>query len=426
MQYVKKDLGSYQLHLIQTTAFKSILVKMHFHNTIQKEKITARNFLVNLLLCSTAKTPSKREISIRCQDLYAAQISATNRRIGSLMDTCFTLSVLQDRYTQTGNFRKSLELFHEILLEPNVENKAFCAKDFEMVRNELETRLKTSKEDLSHYSIVRALEKVDSKSPLSIRGEGYLEDIKNITQESLYEAYQTMIQKDKIDIFVIGDIEVEEVMKDITEIFQFKTYKGKKETAILPDPVLPKRVRSAVETVEAAQTKLVMVCRLCNLTEYERNYPLTLYNIILGGSADSLLFTEVREKNSLCYSIRSVPNKLDNCLLIMAGIPKDGKKQAIKAIQNQLKTLVHGDFMEEALCKAKEFYLASFDAIEDSMGRLAESYYMMELLGVDDIETKKQKMREVTKEQVVAVAKKVKLDLIYTLEGGSHEETTIE
>ena len=73
--------------------------------------------------------------------------------------------------------------------------------------------------------------------------------------------------------------------------------------------------------------------------------------------------------------------------------------------------------MEEALCKAKEFYLASFDAIEDSMGRLAESYYMMETLGVDDLKTKREKMMKVTKEEIISIASKVKIHTIFYLKG---------
>lgn len=426
MQYEKKNLGSYQLHLIKTTAFKSVLVKVFFHNTIRRETITERNFLVNMMLCSTKNIASKKELSTYCQDLYAAQISASNRRIGAFMDTSFTLTVLKDAYTEEGNFRKSLELLHEVIFNPNVQDKSFQQKDYDIVYNQLETDLKSSRENLSRYSLTRALETLDEKSPLSIRGEGYIEDLEKITPSSLYKHYQEMIEKDTVDIFVIGDIDFESVEKEITDIFYFKTFKREKGKAMLEEPKLPKKIRTVVEEENLTQTKLVMACRLCELSEEERKYPLTLYNIILGGSGDSKLFQEVREKESLCYDIRSVPNKPDHVLLIIAGIAKEGKKKAVKAIEAQLKKMATGDFTEEDILKAKEFYLSSFDVIEDSMAKLAESYYMMELLGVDDLETKKKKMKEVSYEDIVKVAKKVKLDLVYTLEGGNNEETTNE
>ncbi len=422
MEYVKKNMGSYQLHMIRTTAFKSIAVNLFFHNQIQKEKVTERNFLINLLLSSTKNIQSKQDLSIHCQDLYAAQISCNNRRIGAFLDTSFSLSVLEDQYTEKGNFRKSLELLHEILFHPNIEKEAFSEKDFLMIKEQLETNLKASKENLSYYSIVRALENTDSKSPLSIRGEGYLEDLEKITPHTLYKHYKEMIEKDTIDLFIIGNIDFEKTKEEVEEIFEFKTFKKEKGKAILPNPKIPKKIRTITEEEESNQTHLVLVSRLCDLEEYERKYPLTLYNILLGGSGDSRLFKEVREKKSLCYAIRSVVNKSDNCLLITAGITKERKKEAVKAIQEQIKALASGKIQEEDLLKAKEFYLSSFDAIEDSMGRIIESYYMMELLGVDDIETKKKKMKEVSVEEVIAVAKKVKMELVYTLEGESYEK----
>ena len=42
---------------------------------------------------------------------------------------------------------------------------------------------------------------------------------------------------------------------------------------------------------------------------------------------------------------------------------------------------------------------------------------MIELLGVDDIETKRKKMLKVTKDEIIALAKKVKINTIYILEG---------
>ena len=49
-------------------------------------------------------------------------------------------------------------------------------------------------------------------------------------------------------------------------------------------------------------------------------------------------------------------------------------------------------------------------------------HYMMDLIGVDDIETRKKKMNEVTKEEVIKVAKKIHLNTIYLLEGDKDEE----
>ena len=67
--------------------------------------------------------------------------------------------------------------------------------------------------------------------------------------------------------------------------------------------------------------------------------------------------------------------------------------------------------------KAKEYYTSALDDIIESTFQIIESYYMMELLGVDDIETKRKKMLKVTIDEIVGVANKVKINTVYILEG---------
>jgi predicted Zn-dependent peptidase len=56
------------------------------------------------------------------------------------------------------------------------------------------------------------------------------------------------------------------------------------------------------EVINNNQSVLAIACPIEKISPYERDYPLVLANLILGGGADSKLFQEVREKNSLCYS----------------------------------------------------------------------------------------------------------------------------
>ena len=60
MKYTKKDLGSYNLHLIKTDKFKTVTVKVMFQSPIVKEEITKRNILSDILLQSSKKYPSNR------------------------------------------------------------------------------------------------------------------------------------------------------------------------------------------------------------------------------------------------------------------------------------------------------------------------------------------------------------------------------
>ena len=415
IEYKRKEQGSYNLHIIKTDLFKTITVKMFFREEALKENITKRNFLSRIMMLSTNDYQSKVELTKALQNLYAAQISATNRRLGNYLDTSFSLRVLHDKYTEEGNFKKSLELLNSVILNPKVDNNSFNEKEFSIVYEEYKADLNTLVEDKMTYALIRGMESTSS-NVTSYRSIGYLEDLEKITEQNLYAYYKEMIKHNFLDIFVLGNVDEVEITNLFREVFNFDTFKKKQIEArvIEPKKISTKKV---IEKIKAEQDNLVITLSTLGLTDYERNYPLSLFNTILGGGSESLLFKEVREKNSLAYTISSTPNKLDNLIIIRGGITSNKSEEAIKLIKKILKDLANGHISDELLDKAKEYYTSAIDDIIESSFQIIESYYMMELLGVDDLETKRKKMLKVTKEEVVAVAKKTKLNTIYILKG---------
>ena len=60
-----------------------------------------------------------------------------------------------------------------------------------------------------------------------------------------------------------------------------------------------------------------------------------VYNAILGGSVPSKLFQIVREKMSLCYTIRSMFIKHKSVMFITAGVEMNKKEEALNGIKAQ-------------------------------------------------------------------------------------------
>lgn len=422
MEYIKKDLGSYKLHLIKTDKFKSITVKVSFHRVIKKNEITIRNILSDMFMQSSKKYNSKRELTIKAQDLYAAGLRTTNSRLGNYINTDFYLTVLNDKYTEDGNFASSLEFLGEIIFNPDVENGKFNEEKLDIVKSTCRSALNSIKEDASNYSLIRMAEAFGEGEPISYRMMGYLEDLDNITGTSLYEFYLDMIKNDFVDIFVIGDVDIKEATDLIKMYFKFDILK-KLKMPFMVEEKKPRRSKLVFnEEIDNTQSKLAIGCRINGLSEYERNYPLTLFNVIFGGCSDSKLFKEVREENSLCYTIYSITNKLDNVLLIRAGIDKENYKKTVSLIEKNLKDMCNGKFDETDILMAKEYYNTALEEIEDSQSKIINNYLMMELINTDDIDVKREKMSKVTKSEIVKVAKKVTIDTIFCLEGVRNEE----
>lgn len=416
MKYMSKDMGSFKLHLIKTDKFKTISVKVIFRRPIEKDKITIRNILSDMFMQSTKKYSSKRELTIKAQDLYAAEMSTSNGRLGNYITTVFHLNVLNDKYTETGNFLESIKFLKEIIFNPDVSEGRFNREKLDIVKSNCRLALNSIKEDSSNYSLIRMFEEFDSEAASSFRLSGYLSDLDKIDEESLYEYYTSMIKSDLVDIFVLGDIDEVEISKMFRENFKLRTLKKLKVPYLLDEKDV-KHKREFNEKQENSQSKLSIACRTNGLSDYERNYVLTLYNVILGGGSDSKLFKEVREENSLCYTIYSVPNKLDRVLIIQAGIDKNSYDKTVKLIEKDLEDMRRGKFSDNDISIAREYFLTALEEVLESPDRIIDNYFMMELIGTDTIEEKREKIMKVTKEEIVKVAKKVKLDTVFLLEG---------
>lgn len=422
MEYIKKDLGSYRLHLIKTKKFKTITVRVAFRSPVVKEEITIRNVLCDMFLQSSRKYPSKRDLTIEAQELYAADIQTYNSRLGNYNNLDIYLSVLHDRYTEDGNFKKSLDFLNQIIFHPDVYAQKFSVEKLDVVKNTMRSNLSSIKEDGGNYSLLRLFETMDKNRVSSYRMVGYLDDLEKVTPESLYQYYQKMIRSDLVDIFVIGDINFKEITALIRQKIPIKTVKRQRVPYLLEDVRPRARRLFARESIDTTQSKLAIGCRAYGLSDYERNYALTLYNIILGGSGDSKLFQEIRESYSLCYVINSVPNKLDRLILIRAGIDKENYTKTLELIDKILLDMRKGKFSDEDIRIAKEYFCTALDEVLDSPNRIIDNYYMMELLGTDTIEEKRRKIMNVCKDDIIKVAKKVKMDTVFLLEGDGNEE----
>lgn len=417
MEYTKKDFGAYKLHLIKTDKFKTIEVRLAFRSPIKKEEITLRNILIDMFVLSSKKYNSKRSLTIKAQDLYALDIRTNNSRLGNYINTDIYMTVLNDKYTEPGNFREAVKFLNEIVFNPDVEDGEFNEEKLDIVKTACRSALNSIKENTSNYSLVKMFELFDSKAPSSYRMMGYIEDLDKINGKNLYEHYVKMINDSLVDVFVIGNFNEDEVISLIRENIKINTLKRQQTPYLLSEKKARSKKVFGREEIDSSQSKLAIACRVEGLSEYERNYPLTLFNIIFGGCSDSKLFKVVREENSLCYTINSVPNKLDNLILIRAGIDKDAYTKCVSLIEECLASMKKGDFTLRDINTAKEYYNTALEETLESETKIINNYYMMELIGTDTIEEKRKKMNKVEKDEIVKVAKKVSIDTIFLLEG---------
>lgn len=417
MQYTKKDLASYNLHLIKTNKYKTITVKVMFHTPIKKEEITIRNVLSDILLLSTKNYPTKRDMIIESEELYAADIYNNTQRLGNYISTSFIMQVLNDKYTENGNFEKALEFLSEILFNPDIEDQEFKKEKLKIVKDNCEIALSSIKENPSGYSTIRLNEEFNSNSPISYRMTGYKNDLEKINTKNIYNYYKNMIDTNHVDIFVTGDFKNQEIIDLIRNNFKFRKIK-RQGIPFYVDIVKPrKKILVKKELISSSQSKLAIACPVGKLSEYEKNYPLILANLIFGGGTDSKLFKTVREENSLCYTIFSSLSKLDNVITIKAGIDRKNYNKTIEVITKVLDQVQKGKFTTKDIQTAKKIYENSISSIEEDPLQIINEYLTEEIIKFENYKERVSIMNKVTKREIIKVLKKIKIDTIFLLEG---------
>ena len=155
MEYKKIENPSYNLHLIKTDKFKTILFKFVFRDEMKKEEITIRNFLFDILLFSSKKYPTKKEMTVKAQELYDLNVFAKNRKIGNHFVSSVSTFVLEPKYIDEDVIEESLDFINEIIFNPNISNKCFDNDTFNIIKNRLRSDILSSKEYPKYYAGLR-------------------------------------------------------------------------------------------------------------------------------------------------------------------------------------------------------------------------------------------------------------------------------
>lgn len=417
MEYKKIECETYNLHLIKTKKFKSTSIELIFGRDIKKEEITKTNFLSSILTYTTKNYNTKIKFCQNMENLYAARVFANAYRLGHQYNVDFNIRVLNDKFAEEGLLEKSIDFLKEIIFNPNVVDNKFDETSFQVIKNDEKSQIERFKENPRRLCGQRILEITDSNSPFSYNLKGYIEDLEAITPSNLYDFYKEFINCDNVDLFIIGDIDFDKTEKIIRNKIKLKCKKKIYDLPIIECSNHRNKVNEVIEKDNTNQAKLSISYRLENLTKYERNYVLVLYNCILGGTADSKLFKNIREKYSLCYYATSGANKLDNLLIISLGITKDNYNKVITLIKKEMNDIRKGIFNEDDINKAVMYYLSGLQEMEDNPNQIIASYYAIDKLGIDSIEKRKETIQKVTKEEIIALSNKIFIDSIYLLGG---------
>ena len=422
MNYNKKEFKQgINLHNINTNKFKTNLYAVFLATPLNRENVTKNALLTAVLRRGTKNIKSQDLISKKLEEMYGASFDCGIEKTGDNQIIKFYLETINEAFLPEKDEldKKCIELLFDIILNPLIENDGFKPEYVESEKEKLKQIIEGKIDNKRAYSFERCIEEMFKNEPYGLYKFGYVEDLDKITPQNLYEHYQGLIKKCKIDIFVSGNLKENDMNSLIENNVEIKRLEARVpeyiENKENSDKIHVRKENIVEEKMQVGQGNLVIGLSSNSQIENEK-FVMSVYNTILGGGANSKLFQNVREKNSLAYTAGSTFRRQKNTIFIRCGIEIENYQKALDTIKEQIEDMKNGKFTEADIENAKKLIIASVKGISSEQDTEITYYYGQELSDTfTTIEDYVTKINNITKENIEEVAKEIWINTVYFL-----------
>lgn len=395
--------------------FKTNYIVTRYMLEAQKNNITKASLLSLYLVYANNIHQTYKDANDFLDELYGSRIDIAISIKGDDIIFDFLLNSVSNRYLNDKTYlTKLIEEYLAYIFKPLMENEHFVEKVLNLKKYELKERLKANYDDKSMYAIDRFLSIFGAGYPLGINPQGYEEDIDNITNEQLVAFYQELIKQDPI-IFL--NVHQDDASK-ITSVLK-KQIKPKKIDSKLTFYTLDNKFEEVIEKQDIVQAKMVLGYTIDGVISEAEYYQMLLLNSLLGMSSNSYLFKIVREKENLCYSIRSNYDQYSNTIMVSAGIDSNDYGKVVNLVEEIIEDkLIKKQISDEDLEDAKVVLYDMLRKTNDSQAGIVNYRFNRLLQGFnDDIETDIKRIAKLTAKDMANMAQKMHLQTKYLLSG---------
>ena len=403
---------------IENNRFNTTSISYNFYLPL-KEETVALNALLPFILTSCGKDyPDFSALTLKLYKLYGATIDASVEKYGDCQLLSMRISCINDRFTFDSDslVKSASDMLLGLIFEPNVENGAFLDCDLQREKRKAIEHIKGEIAEKRIYAKTRIISEMYKGEAYGIPKCGTVEQVQAITGESLFAAWQNMLKKAFVRVQVIGESLPHKFFEGVAERFE-SIERGDITDCRLCKPTAPaKKVNTVFEKMDVKQGKLVMGFSSEMYGDDDVSLPLMVMCDIFGGAPYSRLFTNVREKMSLCYYCAASSIRYKGLLLVDSGVEWQNADKAANEILNQLEIMQKGEFSDFEFESSIKSISDTLKGYYDSQSGIDMWYALKinnrELYSPEDI---LEKIKNITREDVIYAAKGVKLHTVYKL-----------
>ncbi|WP_280768918.1 EF-P 5-aminopentanol modification-associated protein YfmF [Salipaludibacillus daqingensis] len=418
------DIGSIRVHVIPSTTFKTNTMMIQMNGPLEKDSVTKRALLPNILQNGTKDYPSRQHIRSALEELYGASLTADVAKKGERQILSLRMDLANEKFLKDHSplLEKGIKLLASVFLNPNVTNDQFDSKIIDEEKRSQRQKISSIYDDKMRFANKRLTEEMCPDEPFGIHVLGYEEDLDAIDGKNLYDYYQDALNSDDIDFYVMGDVDSEHIKTMIKKHFKIdQSHRREEKPKNTPDNN-KKKANEVVDEQSVQQAKLHIGYRTNIVYGDDDYFALQIFNGIFGGFSHSKLFINVREKASLAYYAASRVESHKGLLIVMSGIQSSKYNDATEIIFKQMEDMQNGEFTEVDIQQTKAVYKNQvLETMDVPRGRIEMEYH-------NQIASKKiplnewlERIDQVTHDDILNVAKKIQLDTIYFLKGKEEE-----
>lgn len=420
-----------RIQLCDGVHFSSVTDSKFKHNRItanlvmplDRRTVTDQAVVPFLLRKGSRECPDFTKLNRRLCELYGASLSCDVSKFGGYQVLELSIYGIDDRFALNGEsmIGACAKLLTEVLLNPNMQDQLFSQQDVELEKQQIIDTIESLINDKRAYAMTRCKSIMCEGETLAIEKYGYIEDARAITAQSASEAYRRIMKTAQVELIFVGCGDAKIAADIFTDAFR----------SLEREPITVKRtvtkahienVKQVTDEMNVSQGKLVMGFRTGKIATPREFGAMRMMVALFGGTPNSRLFVYVREKLSLCYYCAARFDRLTGLMFVDSGVEKANKQKAQDEILRQLDILREGKFEDDEIAAARLIMQNSLKAAGDSLGAI-EEWYLTQVMGGNSYSPldESKLLDEVTREDIIAAARKVTLDTVYFLTGKEAE-----
>ena len=415
------------LNYLQSFKFKTACMSVTMLTQLSRETAAMNALVPYVLRRGTVNYPDMDALSARLDELYGTAIEPIVRRMGEIQCVGFFASFPEGQFLPENQdvLRDAAELMGQILLAPNTKGGLFLPEYVNSERDKMLDNIRARVNNKRSYAAKRCIEEMCCYEDFAVDPLGSEEDCEAIRYKKLTQRYRALLQTSPIEIFYCGRSKKSDVVAALKDAL-YALPRGEIDYDIGTDirmNAVEEKPRYFEEQMDVTQGKLVMGFRLGQVMEDPDFAALNVFNCIFGSGSTSKLFMNLREKLSLCYYASSSLNTHKGIMLVSSGIDFDKLDDVKNEIFAQLEDIRNGNITDDEFTAAKAGVSSDLRSYMDAPPALESFYLSQTLRGLDYGPMEMAELvQDVTREDVIKIAKSVECDMIYFLKGGASED----